>query len=129
MPMSLLLSRRDATVTLAHSKTPPKQLEELLAAADIVVVAVGRPGFLKGEWLKPGSVVIDVGINPIPDSTKQSGRRLVGDCDFESCEQTARLITPVPGGVGPMTIAMLLQNTLIAAIRATSDVETQQNSR
>jgi len=90
LPMSLLLSRRDATVTLAHSKTPPKQLEELLAAADIVVVAVGRPGFLKGEWLKPGSVVIDVGINPIPDSTKQSGRRLVGDCDFESCEQTAR---------------------------------------
>ena len=81
-------------------------------ATDIVVVAVGRAGFLQGSWLKPGAVVIDVGINNVPDAVAARGYRLVGDCDFASCAEVAGAITPVPGGVGPMTIAMLLVNTV-----------------
>ncbi len=105
-PAALLLLERNATVTIAHSKT--KNLPELVAASDIVVAAVGIPEFVKGEWLKKGSVVIDVGINRMPDG------KLKGDVHYQSALSRASAITPVPGGVGPMTIAMLLQNTLTA---------------
>ena len=115
-PVSYLLKNADATVTVCHSKT--KDLAEHLKQADVVVVAIGQPGFIKGEQLKPGCVVIDVGTNYIPDATKKSGQRLVGDVDFESASQVASQITPVPGGVGPMTVAMLLQNVLDAANQA-----------
>ena len=86
--------------------------------ADIVIAAIGKPMFVKGDWLKPGCVVIDVGINDWPDPTKKRGYRMVGDVDFEECAKVAGHITPVPGGVGPMTIAILLQNTLEGAARA-----------
>ncbi|KAK7756078.1 tetrahydrofolate synthase [Diatrype stigma] len=109
-PVSYLLKNADATVTVCHSKT--KNLEEKLKQADVVVAAIGQPAFVKGEWLKPGAVVIDVGTNYIDDSTRKSGKRLVGDVDFESASQVASFITPVPGGVGPMTVAMLLQNVV-----------------
>lgn len=110
IPVSLLLMHRNATVTIAHSRT--KNIEEVVRRADIVVIAVGRPEMLKGSWLKPGAVVIDVGINSVDDTSKKAGYRLVGDANFEECKQIASLITPVPGGVGPMTIAMLLRNTV-----------------
>jgi methylenetetrahydrofolate dehydrogenase (NADP+)/methenyltetrahydrofolate cyclohydrolase len=106
-PMSMLLEQANATVTVAHSRTA--DLPGLLADADVVVAAVGRPHFVKGEWLKPGAVVIDVGINRLPDG------RLVGDVDTDAAAQRVRAITPVPGGVGPMTIAMLMANTVRAA--------------
>ncbi|KAH8902383.1 C-1-tetrahydrofolate synthase [Coniochaeta sp. PMI_546] len=111
-PVSYLLKNADATVTVCHSKTT--DLESHLKNADVVVAAIGQPDFIKGEWLKKGAVVIDVGTNYIPDSTKKSGQRLVGDVDFESASQVASHITPVPGGVGPMTVAMLLQNVVEA---------------
>ena len=111
-PVSYLLKNADATVTLCHSKTP--DMPRIVKNADIVVAAIGKTEFLKGEWLKPGAVVIDVGINYKPDSTKKSGQRLVGDVDFESASQVASQITPVPGGVGPMTVAMLMQNVVNA---------------
>ncbi|TGJ88747.1 hypothetical protein E0Z10_g110 [Xylaria hypoxylon] len=111
-PVSYLLKNADATVTTCHSKT--KALEEKLKNADILVAAIGKPNFVKGEWLKPGVVVIDVGTNYIPDASKKSGQRLVGDVDYESASQVASYITPVPGGVGPMTVAMLLQNVVDA---------------
>lgn len=114
-PVCALLRRRDATVTQCHSKT--KNLKELVKDADIVVAAIGKAHFVKGEWLKPGCVVIDVGTNYIPDSSKKSGQRLVGDVDYESASKVAAYITPVPGGVGPMTVAMLMSNTLQAAKR------------
>lgn len=112
-PVSYLLKNADATVTVCHSKS--QGLEEHLRKADIVVAAIGQASFVKGEWLKPGAIVIDVGTNYIPDSTKKSGQRLVGDVEFESASQVASFITPVPGGVGPMTVAMLLQNVVDAA--------------
>lgn len=111
-PVSYLLRNADATVTVCHSKTA--NLEKFLKEADIVIAAIGVPKFVKGEWLKEGAVVIDVGTNYIPDATKKSGQRLVGDVDFESASQVASVITPVPGGVGPMTVAMLLQNVVEA---------------
>ncbi|GAP83205.2 putative formate-tetrahydrofolate ligase [Rosellinia necatrix] len=111
-PVSYLLKNADATVTICHSKT--KDLEEKLKKADVVVSAIGKPNFVKGDWLKPGAVVIDVGTNYIPDATKKSGQRLVGDVDYESASRVASYITPVPGGVGPMTVAMLLQNVIDA---------------
>jgi len=111
-PVSYLLKNADATVTVCHSKTV--DLERHLKEADIVVAAIGQPGFIKGEWLKKGVVVIDVGTNYIPDATKKSGQRLVGDVEFESASQVASFITPVPGGVGPMTVAMLLHNVVDA---------------
>jgi methylenetetrahydrofolate dehydrogenase (NADP+)/methenyltetrahydrofolate cyclohydrolase len=101
-----LLLREDCTVTIAHSRT--RDLPAVVRRADIVVAAVGRPEMVKGDWLKPGATVIDVGINRV-------GGRLVGDVDFASASEVAGAITPVPGGVGPMTIAMLLRNTLVAA--------------
>ena len=116
-PMFNLLLSANATVTVAHSRT--KNLEDLARSADILVAAVGRPKMVKGDWVKPGATVIDVGINRIPAPEKGEGKtRLVGDVDFDSAEKIAGAITPVPGGVGPMTIAMLMANTLVAACRA-----------
>lgn len=112
-PVSYLLKNADATVTICHSKTP--DMQRVVKTADIVVAAIGKTEFIKGEWLKPGAVVIDVGINYKPDASKKSGQRLVGDVDFESAAQVASQITPVPGGVGPMTVAMLMQNVVNAA--------------
>ena len=112
-PVSSLLKNADATVTVCHSATA--NIEEEVRAADIVVAAIGKANFVKGSWLKPGAVVIDVGINFVPDDTKKSGQRMVGDVDFESAAQVASKITPVPGGIGPMTVAMLLQNVVDAA--------------
>ncbi|KAM3512139.1 hypothetical protein MY11210_004203 [Beauveria gryllotalpidicola] len=111
-PVSYLLRNADATVTVCHSKTAG--LENHIKAADIVIAALGSPHFVKGEWLKEGAVVIDVGTNFIPDASKKSGQRLVGDVDFEPASQVASVITPVPGGVGPMTVAMLLENVVEA---------------
>lgn len=110
IPVSMLLMQRNATVTIAHSRT--KDIAATVGNADIVVAAVGRAHFVKKEWLKPGAVVIDVGINSVDDASKKSGYRLVGDVDFDGCKEVASLITPVPGGVGPMTIAMLMRNTV-----------------
>ncbi|RUT32868.1 bifunctional methylenetetrahydrofolate dehydrogenase/methenyltetrahydrofolate cyclohydrolase [Arsenicitalea aurantiaca] len=113
-PMAQLLLRENCTVTIAHSRT--RDLPALLAQADIVVAAVGRPLMVKGEWLKPGATVIDVGINRVPAPEKGEGKtRLVGDVDYESALGIAGAITPVPGGVGPMTIACLLANTVTTA--------------
>jgi methylenetetrahydrofolate dehydrogenase (NADP+) / methenyltetrahydrofolate cyclohydrolase / formyltetrahydrofolate synthetase len=112
-PVSYLLRNADATVTVCHRETVG--LEDFLKRADVVVVAIGQPNFIKGEWLKPGAVVIDVGTNYIPDESKKSGQRLVGDVDFDSAVEIVSKITPVPGGVGPMTVAMLLQNVVDAA--------------
>lgn len=109
-PVSYLLRHADATVTVCHSKSIG--LEDHLKQADVVVAALGKPGFIKGSSLKPGVVVIDVGTNYIPDSTKKSGQRLTGDVEFESASEVASFITPVPGGVGPMTVAMLLENVV-----------------
>ena len=108
-----LLQNADATVTTCHSRT--KDLPDKVHRADIVVAAIGRPEFVRGDWIKPGAAVIDVGINEKPDPTKKSGRRLVGDVNYEEAKEVAGFITPVPGGVGPMTIAMLMKNTLHAA--------------
>lgn len=116
MPVSQLLQSMDATVTVCHSRT--KDMKALVRSADIVVAAIGKPEFVKGDWLKPGCVVIDVGINAVDDATKKLGHRLVGDVDFKEAEDVASMITPVPGGVGPMTIAMLLKNTLNLARHA-----------
>ncbi|HZW04006.1 MAG TPA: tetrahydrofolate dehydrogenase/cyclohydrolase catalytic domain-containing protein, partial [Anaerolineaceae bacterium] len=113
MPVALLLVRANATVTICHSRT--RNLVEVVRQADVLVAAVGRAEMVKGDWIKPGAVVIDVGINRVEDETKPRGYRLAGDVDFEEAKEVAGAITPVPGGVGPMTIAMLLQNTLKAA--------------
>ena len=116
-PMANLLLAANATVTIAHSRTA--NLPEVVRQADIVVAAVGRRQMIKGDWIKPGATVIDVGINRIPAPEKGEGKtRLVGDVDFNSASKVAGAITPVPGGVGPMTIAMLMANTLTAACRA-----------
>lgn len=115
-PMSILLSQKrdvgNATVTITHSRT--KNLKEITQSADIIVAALGKAEFLTGDMVKEGVVVIDVGITRIKDETKKRGYRLAGDVDFESVAPKSSYITPVPGGVGPMTIAMLLKNTLIA---------------
>jgi methylenetetrahydrofolate dehydrogenase (NADP+)/methenyltetrahydrofolate cyclohydrolase len=112
-PVSLLLLQESCTVTIAHSRT--KDLPALCATADILVAAVGRPEMVKADWIKPGATVIDVGINRIP--TDDGKGRLVGDVDYASVSPVAAAITPVPGGVGPMTIACLLKNTVEAARR------------
>ncbi|MDE0871638.1 MAG: bifunctional methylenetetrahydrofolate dehydrogenase/methenyltetrahydrofolate cyclohydrolase FolD [Flavobacteriales bacterium] len=115
-PMALLLSRNaspgNCTVTICHSRT--QNLAEITRTADILIAAIGKPHFVTSDMIKPGAVVIDVGINRIEDSTKKSGFRLTGDVDFDAVVESASAITPVPGGVGPMTIAMLLKNTLQA---------------
>ncbi|WFE87855.1 bifunctional methylenetetrahydrofolate dehydrogenase/methenyltetrahydrofolate cyclohydrolase FolD [Roseibium porphyridii] len=115
-PMASLLLQESCTVTIAHSRT--KDLPAIVKAADIVVAAVGRPEMVKGDWIKPGATVIDVGINRIPAPEKGEGKtRLVGDVAFDQAVDHVGAITPVPGGVGPMTIAMLMANTLTAARR------------
>ncbi len=113
-PVSILLVQKsvNCTVTMCHTGT--KNLSEITKQADIIVVASGQPHTLTGDMIKDGAVIIDVGVNRIHDASKKSGFRLIGDCDFEECKEKASYITPVPGGVGPMTIAMLMNNTLEA---------------
>lgn len=115
-PAAMLLQREDATVSVVHSRT--KNPEEFTREADIIIAAVGQPNMVRGSWIKPGAVIIDVGINPVEDSESPRGYRLVGDVCYEEASKIASAITPVPGGVGPMTIAMLLSNTLVSAKRA-----------
>ena len=113
-PMAQLLLQQSCTVTIAHSRT--RDLPAIVRLADIVVAAVGRPEMVRGDWIKPGACVIDVGINRVPGS-EPGKTKLVGDCAYDECAAVAGAITPVPGGVGPMTIACLLRNTLVAAHR------------
>ena len=113
MPVSLLLVRANATVTICHSRTV--DLSAITREADILVAAIGKPEMVRGDWIKPGATVIDVGTNRVEDAAAKRGYRLVGDVAFEEALEVAGAITPVPGGVGPMTIAMLLSNTLRAA--------------
>ena len=113
LPAALLLISRNATVTVCHSRT--RDLPGMVYRADILIAAIGKTEMVRGDWIKPGAAVIDVGINSVPDATKKSGYRLVGDVKFDEASQIAGWITPVPGGVGPMTIAMLMKNTLRAA--------------
>ncbi len=113
MPAALLLISRNATVTVCHSRT--KDIAGVVRQADILIAAIGKMEFVRGDWIKPGAAVIDVGINSKPDATKKSGHHLVGDVNFEEAKEVAGFITPVPGGVGPMTIAMLMRSTLRAA--------------
>ncbi|XP_051131520.1 bifunctional protein FolD 2 [Andrographis paniculata] len=115
LPVSLLLLKEDATVTVVHSRT--KDPESIIRNADIVIAAAGQARMIKGSWIKPGAAVIDVGTNSVDDPSRKSGYRLVGDVHFEEACQVAGWCTPVPGGVGPMTVAMLLQNTLEGAKR------------
>ncbi len=114
MPVALLLVRANATVTICHSRT--KNLADVVRSADILIAAIGKAEMVRGDWIKPGAVVIDVGINHKEDPTRPKGYRLVGDVAFDEAKEVASWVTPVPGGVGPMTIAMLLQNTLKAAM-------------
>ncbi|WP_374688672.1 bifunctional 5,10-methylenetetrahydrofolate dehydrogenase/5,10-methenyltetrahydrofolate cyclohydrolase, partial [Promineifilum sp.] len=113
LPVAMLLQKRDATVTICHSRT--RDLAGHIRQADIVIAAIGQTEMITGDMIKPGAAVIDVGINQKTDPTAKRGYRLVGDVDFESAKEVAGAITPVPGGVGPMTIAMLMKNTLRAA--------------
>ena len=116
-PMAQLLLNDSCTVTIAHSRT--KDLAAVVRRADIVIAAVGRPEMVPGDWIKPGATIIDVGINRLDAPERGEGKtRLVGDVDFDSCAKVAGAITPVPGGVGPMTIACLLANTVTACCRA-----------
>ncbi len=116
-PVAALLVQKapmaNATVTIAHSRTPDLPL--VTRRADILIAAIGRPGTITGDMVKPGAIVVDVGVNRVDDPSTEKGYRLVGDVDFEACAQKASWITPVPGGVGPMTIAMLMSNTVAAA--------------
>ncbi len=116
-PMASLLLHKgeggNATVTVCHSRT--KNLPEVTRQADILIAAIGSPEFVKGDWVKPGAVVVDVGVNRVDDPTSEKGYRLVGDVEFDAAKEVASAITPVPGGVGPMTITMLLYNTVQAA--------------
>ena len=116
LPVAMLLMHRNATVTIVHSKTV--DAESVVKEADIVIAAVGRAEMVKADWLKPGCVVVDVGINSVDDPSAKRGYRLVGDVDYAGCKEVASAITPVPGGVGPMTIAMLLRNTLNSCKRS-----------
>ncbi|MCY4070158.1 MAG: bifunctional 5,10-methylenetetrahydrofolate dehydrogenase/5,10-methenyltetrahydrofolate cyclohydrolase [Chloroflexi bacterium] len=116
LPVALMLANANATVTICHSRT--RDLAGHVGSADIVVAAVGRPEFVKGSWLKPGAIVIDVGSNSVEDPTSEKGYRYVGDVEFATAQERAGFVTKVPGGVGPMTITMLLQNTLKAAWRS-----------
>ncbi|MDA0653902.1 MAG: bifunctional methylenetetrahydrofolate dehydrogenase/methenyltetrahydrofolate cyclohydrolase, partial [Proteobacteria bacterium] len=115
-PMAQLLLREHCTVTIAHSRT--RGLADIARRADVLVAAVGRPEIVRGDWIKPGATVIDVGINRLPPETPGEKGRLVGDVAFAEAVAVAGAITPVPGGVGPMTIACLLQNTLLLARRS-----------
>lgn len=116
-PMAIMLSRENssgkATTTICHKYT--KDLTQHTISADIIIVAVGQPNLIKGEMVKEGVIVVDVGMNRVPDESREKGYRLVGDCEYETVAEKASWITPVPGGVGPMTVAMLMKNTLLAA--------------
>lgn len=114
-PVSLLLAHKETNCTVTMCHTGTKNMAEIVKQADIIIAAAGRPNTVTADMVKEGAVVIDVGVNRIPDETKKSGFRLVGDVDFDAIKDKASFITPVPGGVGPMTIAMLMQNTLEAA--------------
>ncbi len=114
-PISLLLLKQNANITICHSKT--KNLKEHTQKADIIIIGIGKPNFLTKEYIKEGVVIIDVGINRIKDNTKKSGHKIVGDADFENIKNKVSAITPVPGGVGPMTIAMLTMNTIKLCIK------------
>lgn len=114
-PMAQLLTGANATVTIAHSRT--RDLPDVVRRADVVIAAVGRPEMIRGDWIKPGAIVIDVGINRLPPADGAAKGKLVGDVAFDEAFEKAAAITPVPGGVGPMTIAVLLRNTLVAAFR------------
>ncbi len=116
LPVAMLLLHRNATLTICHSRT--KDLPGVVREADILIAAVGRAEMVRGDWLKPGAVVIDVGVNAVDDPTSDKGYKLVGDVAFNEAREVAGAITPVPGGVGPMTIAMLLRNTTDSAKRA-----------
>ena len=116
LPVALLLLHANATVRVVHSRTRRDDLQAAVEEAEILVVAVGRPGFVPGEWVREGAVVIDVGINRLPPETEGARGKLVGDVEFEAAASRAAAITPVPGGVGPMTISMLMRNTLDAAL-------------
>jgi 5,10-methylene-tetrahydrofolate dehydrogenase/methenyl tetrahydrofolate cyclohydrolase len=113
MPAALLLIGKNATTTVCHSRT--RDLPDVVRQADILIAAIGKAEMVRGDWIKPGAAVIDVGINSKEDPTKEKGYRLVGDVNFDEAKEVAGWITPVPGGVGPMTIAMLMKNTLRAA--------------
>ena len=113
MPAALMLVKENATVTICHSRT--QDLPGVCREADLLIAAIGRPEMIRGDWIKPGAYVIDVGVNRVEDASKKRGYRLVGDVAFEEAKEVAKAITPVPGGVGPMTIAGLLNNTLRAA--------------
>jgi 5,10-methylene-tetrahydrofolate dehydrogenase/methenyl tetrahydrofolate cyclohydrolase len=113
MPAALLLVKENATVTVCHSRT--KNIADVVRQADILIAAIGKMEYVRGDWIKPGAAVIDVGMNDKPDPTKKRGYRLVGDVNFDEAKEVAGYITPVPRGVGPMTIAMLMANTLRAA--------------
>jgi len=115
-PVSILLARKDVNCTVTMCHTGTVNMAEITRQADILVVASGHPHTLTGDMVKDGAVIIDVGVNRIPDATKKSGFRLIGDCDFDDLVEKASFITPVPGGVGPMTIAMLMKNTLQSAM-------------
>lgn len=114
-PLSKLLEKKGATVTVVHSKTTPEQKTFFLQHADVIVSAVGIPNFVTAQDIKPGVVIIDVGTNWTPDASRKSGQRMVGDVDFPACVEVASKITPVPGGVGPMTVVMVLDNLLQTA--------------
>ena len=118
LPVAMLLLHRNATLTVCHSRT--RNLPEVVRSADILIAAVGRAEMVRGDWIKPGAVVIDVGVNAVDDASREKGYRLVGDVAFDEVSEVASAITPVPGGVGPMTIAMLLRNTTDSAKRAFS---------
>ena len=124
-PMFNLLLSENCTVTVVHSKT--KNIEEICKTSDIIVAAVGRPNFVKSSWIKQGAVIIDVGINRVKiEENGETKSKLIGDVDFENCSKIANAITPVPGGVGPMTIACLLANTLVACCRSNSLKEPEE---
>lgn len=116
LPVAMLLLHRNATLTICHSRT--QNLPDVVRQADILIAAVGRAEMVRGDWIKPDAVVIDVGVNAVDDPTREKGYRLTGDVAFDEAKEVASAITPVPGGVGPMTIAMLLRNTTDSARRA-----------
>jgi 5,10-methylene-tetrahydrofolate dehydrogenase/methenyl tetrahydrofolate cyclohydrolase len=116
MPAALMLMKKDCTVTVVHSRT--KDPRRIVREADVIIAAAGQAHMIKKDWVKRGAAIVDVGTNSVPDASKKTGYRLTGDVDFEECSKVAGKITPVPGGVGPMTIAMLLSNTLDSGRRA-----------
>jgi 5,10-methylene-tetrahydrofolate dehydrogenase/methenyl tetrahydrofolate cyclohydrolase len=119
MPAALLLVKENATITICHSRT--QDLPGKCREADVLIAAIGRPEMIKGDWIKPGAYVIDVGVNRVDDESLEKGYKLVGDVDFDEVKEVAAAITPVPGGVGPMTITGLMQNTLRSAQRAAKE--------